>query len=163
MSNPKKPTALRVLEGNRGKRKLPENEPKPTPLSPEMPDFLDERAVSEWKRLLPELLSVGVLTTVDGMTFAGYCQATSDVYRLTTTLRETGETFKTPSGYIQQRPEVSMLNKAWDRVDKFARQLGIGAEHRAHIEVKPPDGEEDPLEAITAKAAARRSAQRGGR
>ena len=160
MSNPKKPTALKVLEGNKGKRKLPQNEPKPTPNAPDMPDFLDDRARDEWKALEPELNRVGVLTRVDGMAFAGYCQAVSDVIRLTNELREVGETFTSDSGYIQQRPQVAMLHKTWDRLDKFARQLGIGAEHRAHIEVKKPDEQSDPLDEIAAASKARREAKR---
>ena len=160
MSNPKKPTALRVLEGNPGKRPLPLNEPKPAPICPEMPDFLDVRAQEEWKRLESELVSVGVLTRVDGMAFAGYCQAVSDVVRLTVSLRESGVVFTTDKGFVGQRPEVAMLAKAWDRVDKFARQLGIGAEHRAHIEVKRSDDEANPLAEILAASKAEAEARR---
>jgi hypothetical protein len=35
-----KPTKLRILEGNRGKRPLPVGEPEPDPSVPSPPDFL---------------------------------------------------------------------------------------------------------------------------
>jgi P27 family predicted phage terminase small subunit len=59
-------------------------------------------------------------------------------------LNEHGLTVDAPSGYVQQRPEVSIRNKAWDRVAKFGSELGIGAASRSRIEVKQnDDGDED--------------------
>ena len=39
-----KPTALKVLEGNPGKRPLNENEPKPERKAPECPSWLEPEA-----------------------------------------------------------------------------------------------------------------------
>ena len=46
-----KPTAIKRLEGNPGKRKLNEAEPTLTVGVPECPDYLDEVAKREWGRL----------------------------------------------------------------------------------------------------------------
>lgn len=67
-----KPTSLRVLEGNRGKRPL-RNEPKPPPLSPEPPDWLDAEARAEWERVIPLLDEIGVLARLDRSSLAAYC------------------------------------------------------------------------------------------
>jgi phage terminase small subunit len=64
MTRKAKPTALKVLEGNRGKRKLPKNEPKPYPKVPDMPEGLDERAQETYKTLAPKLEKLGLLTEV---------------------------------------------------------------------------------------------------
>lgn len=70
-----KPTALKVLEGNPGKRPLNTDEPKPKKKAPKCPSWLEPEAKKEWRRMSKTLEKIGVLTQVDGAAFAGYCQA----------------------------------------------------------------------------------------
>lgn len=72
---PRKPTAIRLLEGNRSKTPLPQNEPKPAPIAPECPKWLLAEAKKEWQRLCPELEAMGLLTRIDMAVFAAYCQS----------------------------------------------------------------------------------------
>src|SRR5689334_3828108 len=46
-----KPTAIKKIQGNPGKRPLNENEPQLEPGIPECPDYLDEIARKEWARI----------------------------------------------------------------------------------------------------------------
>ncbi len=71
-----KPTKLKILEGNPGKRPLPTDEPQPQGV-PECPASLDAVARAEWHRIAPELIRLGLLTAVDQETFACYCEAVS--------------------------------------------------------------------------------------
>ena len=72
-----KPTALKVLEGDRGKgrRSLNEHEPVPPRGGVKCPSWLLPEAKKEWKRLAASLEAMGVLTMADLTAFAGYCQA----------------------------------------------------------------------------------------
>ena len=70
-----KPTALKVLEGNPGHRPLNKKEPMPKGRLPRCPDWLEDDAKKEWKRLGKVLAEMGMLTHLDMMAFAGYCQA----------------------------------------------------------------------------------------
>ena len=70
-----KPTALKRLEGNPGKRPLNELEPVPPTVALRCPNYLLPEARKEWKRLAPILMSMGLLTAADAVPFAGYCQA----------------------------------------------------------------------------------------
>ncbi len=70
-----KPTALKILEGNPGKRPLNENEPIPPKGNIKCPTWLLPEAKKEWKRLAPSLEAMGVLTMADLTAFEGYCQA----------------------------------------------------------------------------------------
>ena len=70
-----KPTAIKALEGNPGKRELNKNEPKPKKKAPACPKWLDDEAKKEWRRLSKQLEELGILTEVDMTAFAGYCQA----------------------------------------------------------------------------------------
>ena len=140
MSGPKPtPTNLKLLRGNPGKRALPKAEPKPRPITPTCPDFLNEKARRIWRGLVDELDVMGVLTIVDESTFAAYCAAYEEAQTLDLFLNEHGLTTVATSGYVQQRPEVAIRNKAWDRVAKFGAELGIGAASRSRIEVKKQD------------------------
>jgi phage terminase small subunit len=75
-----KPTALKVLEGNPGKRPLNEKEPQPKRQAPRCPSWLEPEAKKEWKRMAKTLEAIGVLTQVDKAAFAGYCQAYAFIF-----------------------------------------------------------------------------------
>lgn len=67
-----KPTALKIIAGNPGKRALPGNEPIPEG-DAEMPDWLSDGARKVWGELAPGLEDMGVLTSGDSESFAMYC------------------------------------------------------------------------------------------
>ena len=69
------PTAIKELEGNPGKRKLNDKEPRPEKKAPSCPKWLEPEAKKEWRRLAKKMELMGVLTEVDMAAFAGYCQA----------------------------------------------------------------------------------------
>ena len=74
-----KPTALKKLEGNPGKRKLNTKEPVPAKGMPDCPKWLLPEAKEEWKRLCKKLSEMDVLTLteIDMAAFAAYCQSQS--------------------------------------------------------------------------------------
>ena len=65
-----KPTALKKLEGNPGKRPLTELEPLPPISVLRCPNWLLPEARKEWRRLAPALINMGVLTLADAIPFA---------------------------------------------------------------------------------------------
>ena len=69
------PTAIKVLEGNPGKRPLNDREPKPAKKAPSCPKWLETDAKREWRRLSHKLEQLGILTEADMSVFASYCQA----------------------------------------------------------------------------------------
>jgi phage terminase small subunit len=69
---PPKPTALRILQGNPGKRRLNHDEPKPVAKCVP-PAWLPALVLVEWKRQAPALEKLGLLTELDGEAFATLC------------------------------------------------------------------------------------------
>lgn len=69
---PTKPTALKIMEGNPGKRKLPENEPTP-PDGEVVRPRMSPRAARVWDRYAPMVQAMGLLTPVDVPAFATLC------------------------------------------------------------------------------------------
>ena len=73
MRGPKpKPTALKKLAGNPGKRALPKGEPMPTGIA-RRPDWLNVGAIQVWDELSPGTARLGLLTEHDGFAFGMFC------------------------------------------------------------------------------------------
>lgn len=69
-----KPTAIKKLAGNPGKRPLNENEPKPRLANPKMPrGVLPKYGQRLWRSLAPRLIELGVLTEFDIPAFEAMC------------------------------------------------------------------------------------------
>ncbi len=86
---PKKPTHLKLIEGNRGKRAINHLEPDPDYLNDlRAPKHLPEWAVPIWNDLAPKLRKAKVLTELDSealcqlcIAIAHYRQATDELNR----------------------------------------------------------------------------------
>jgi P27 family predicted phage terminase small subunit len=140
---PKKPTALKVLEGNPGNRTLPKNEVKPAPIAPEPPSWMHEYAKEEWIALAPKLEALGLLTTVDSSAFAGYCEAYARWREAEEYMLEQGTTVaKTPSGYMQQLPHVAMSQKYLALMLTALSKFGLSPADRAGLTIPERDNDE---------------------
>lgn len=144
-----KPTALKVLEGNPGKRPLNSKEPKPKTTRLKCPEWLEEEAKKEWKRLAKPLQQMGVLTEVDLMPFAGYCQAYARWKEAEEFITKHGSIVKTPSGYWQQVPQVSIAQTNLKLMVKVGEQFGLTPSSRSRlIAGETTQGNGDPMESI---------------
>jgi P27 family predicted phage terminase small subunit len=141
---PRKPTAIKKLEGNPGKRPLNENEPF-YPGAPGMPAWLSKNAKEEWNRIVPELDAVGLLQRVDRAMIAGYCEAWAKFKTAEKTIQEKGSTFEIPkydrdgnvlSVYHQVTPEVSISNNAMSQIIKFCQEFGLSPSSRTRLTVE---------------------------
>lgn len=73
MAGKPKPTVLKAIEGNRGKRPLPKNEPKPKPVRPKYPPHVTRSGKRVWRRLASILVANKLLTEIDGDNFGSMC------------------------------------------------------------------------------------------
>ena len=129
------PTALKVLEGDRGKgrRPLNENEPKPPKGVIKCPSWLVPEAKKEWKRLAPSLEAMGLLTIWDIDSFSAYCQAYARWREAEEFITQHGSIFKTPSGYVQQVPQVSITQQNLKIMQSLAGEFGLSPATRSRI------------------------------
>ena len=72
---PPKPTHLKAITGNPGKRPLNQYEPRPEIEIPECPPELSPAAQREWNRLVGHLAALRLLTTLDRAALVAYCGA----------------------------------------------------------------------------------------
>ncbi len=128
-----KPTALKVLEGNPGKRPLNDREPSRPRAALKCPAWLLPEAKKEWKRLAPALEAMGVLTMADLTAFEGYCQAYARWKEAEAFITQHGSIFQTPSGYVQQVPQVSIAQQNLKIMQSFCSEFGLTPATRARI------------------------------
>lgn len=140
---PKKPTALRILEGNPSKRPLPKNEPKPDPSLPECPDWLLDDAKQEWARVAPELNRLGLLTMVDRTALAAYCQSYAKWKQAEEFIKKHGTVYRMVKVdndgrkyvYSQQHAEVGIANQCLKQIRAFCAEFGLTPASRARLEL----------------------------
>ena len=140
---PKKPTVLKLREGNPGRRKLNAREPKPAPGMPSCPNFLAAEAKKEWKRLAPRLERMGLLTEEDRNQLAGYCQSWADYRAAVMDIAKRGRTFLSPKGHITKNPMLTIMNEAWTRMHKASARFGFDPASRSGIAVGEKSATDD--------------------
>ena len=132
------PTALRRANGNPGKRGYNPAEPKPPEGLPDCPPHLGEEAREEWHRLAKVLHGMGVLTVVDRAALAAYCQSWARWVEAEERLRDSPVLLKTPSGYVQQNPWLSIANKQLELMGRYMVELGLTPASRSRVNVLAP-------------------------
>jgi P27 family predicted phage terminase small subunit len=98
----RKPTALKLFEGNPGKRKLNNQEPKYETLSIDSaPKDLNEDGRRAWFELGNQLARIGLLQTVDTNIFWRYCDTFARWLRISRYLEAMVGTANNPTGIRQ--------------------------------------------------------------
>ena len=142
-----KPTALKLLTGNPGKRPYNEHELKPTVAIPRAPSEISDRARVEWYKLAHQLADAGLVTELDKMALAGL--VTSYVRWL-----EAQEGLVKTGLLIQGKDRVPVLNPLL-RVSRDAQieytrllgEFGLTPSSRSRLHVEPKE-EVDEFEAL---------------
>jgi P27 family predicted phage terminase small subunit len=153
---PPKPTKLKLLTGNPGKRPLNASEPKPAAVVPKCPAWLDAEAKQKWKQVAPQLARLGLLTVVDGDALAAYCQAWAEFRQATEVLQQEGRVVRVGGllaedddgqeawiGYqLQPHPAVAQQRSAWQAIKSFAALFGLDPSSRSKLHVAGQEHDE---------------------
>lgn len=129
---PRKPTALKVLEGNPGKRALPKGEPVASGGAPAAPKHLSKPAREEWDRLSPSLDRLGLLTKNELAAFAAYCELYAEWVKAKQVIQRKGMTYL-HKGLHRVRPEVRIAKDAVKELRQYANQFGLSPSARAKV------------------------------
>jgi P27 family predicted phage terminase small subunit len=135
-----KPTRLKLLTGNPGKRPLNEREPEPEPTIPDCPRELGAVARQEWDRLADELGKLRIITNLDRAALAAYCGAYALWAEATEQIEKYGSMVKSPSGYPQQSPYLAIANRQTEMMMRIASEFGFTPASRSRIST-PAAGE----------------------
>lgn len=150
------PVALKILQGNKGRENIDDllaqvAQPAVPVGAPPRPDVLSAEAVAEWDELVPALISLGIVSQLDGMALATYCQAVADWRRYQRMITKCNaesadglggeiQTFKT--GARQVNALRQLANDAEKRANAAGAQFGMSPMSRRNLKTAPaPQGD----------------------
>ncbi|QQO15200.1 phage terminase small subunit P27 family [Bradyrhizobium diazoefficiens] len=134
-----KPTRIKALTGNPGKRPLNVHEPRPEPALPECPLELNLVARREWARLTGELSKLGLITHLDRGALATYCGAYAMWAEAMEQIQKFGTMVKSPTGYPIQSPYLAIANRQAEIMMRIASEFGFTPASRSRISLPPQD------------------------
>ena len=131
-----KPTLLKTLEGNPGKRPLNDREPVPPDGIPDCPDFLTNEARAEWFRTAKVLKEMQLLTPADRAALAAYCTAYGRWVEAEKQVQKFGTIVKSPNkGFPMKSPYLTVADQAMESMLKFMVEFGLTPSSRSRIKV----------------------------
>lgn len=147
-----KPTALKILEGNPGRRPLNTAEPSPGKGMPTCPAWLLPEAKREWRRLAKKMNQMGVLSEVDRAAFAAYCQSYARWKEAQEHLTEEGSCYESDKGIRRPSPWVAISNTEQRLMINAASEFGLTPAARSKIVAAnaEPGKQLDEMEALLA-------------
>jgi len=142
-----KPTLLKMLDGNPGKRPLNPREPIALQGLPLPPDWLDAEAKAEWERVIPDLAEMGVLSRADRPALAAYCTAWSRWVEAEAMVKRFGMIVKSPEkGFPMKSPYLSIADQALETMRKLLVEFGLTPSSRSRIRTGGADGPGDEFD-----------------
>lgn len=146
MAAKSKPVELKILEGNPGKRPLP-NIVKPAPGIPKCPAYLSPMAKKWWKCVVPALGKIGILSLVDSTALEIIATAYSNMHDAIEKINLTDNVIETSFGNLQVNPYHSIYKQNAEIYLKFCSEFGLTPNARQKIP-SHVDNETDPFETI---------------
>jgi len=89
------------------------------------PEELGPAARAEWDRIFVELLEIGDVNNLDRAALASYCVAYALYIQAVEGIQTFGVMIKSPNGYPQQSPYVSVANKQFEIMMRVATEFGL--------------------------------------
>jgi P27 family predicted phage terminase small subunit len=144
---PRKPTALRIAQGNRSRRPLPVNEPRPPAvISDDPPAHLSPGARRAWAYYAPILRQARVLTVADLKALSEMCECESTVESLRADVHKNGRNqivITTVGEEVEKpRPVIAQLHAAERALKGWLQEFGLTPASRSKVSVPPPAPQE---------------------
>ena len=157
MARKPKPTKLKLLEGNPGKRPLPKDEFTPEP-SCKPPKELNNLEMELWNYYAVQLDNAGLLSKMDQSTLANFCRAQARIKEISRILndKETkmliSYTESAPNGtekpIVKLNPLVIEQRLLIAQVKQMAPDFGMTPRGRVGLSVQPTEKKKPKLEKL---------------
>lgn len=134
-----KPTALRKLQGNPGKRGLNRNEPKPDADSIDKPYGLathHKHVAKLWDELAPELQQLGILTNIDTMAFRLMLHHYDLAIQAVNQVQREGLTRRDENNVERKNPALQIFRDNSAAYRRYAAEFGVTPSSRSRLDVQ---------------------------
>lgn len=147
-----KPVELKKLNGNPGRRRLPDELVQLKRNIGEPPSWLDKSAKEVWHRLQPRIERLGFVYETDEEAFTMLCEAYGRYIDLAKVVKKYGDngcyTTHSDRGSVRHmvRPEMTLLQDAYARVIKMMDRFGLSPSYRGKLGIQLADPKKnDPM------------------
>ncbi len=130
-----KPTKLKLLQGTFRNDRAVVNEPAPEADLPKCPTFLKGEARREWKRIVPELAALQLISRIDRAALCGYCTAWETMVESDKVVQAEGTTIRNAKGRLVQHPELAIRDQAMKMLRGYLVEFGMTPASRTRIHV----------------------------
>lgn len=137
IGRPPKPTRLKQMQGNPGKRPLNKLEPKAGNEMPTCPRHLAKEAKAEWRRMGKELHRLGLLARCDRAALATYCVAWEIWVKAYKKLNDEEMVVESDKGNLYQNPWVGIERQARKDMLRIMTEFGMTPSARSRIRLEP--------------------------
>ncbi|OFE11665.1 terminase [Pseudohongiella acticola] len=147
-----KPTQLKVIQGNAGKRKINQDEPLADTLSqvPPPPTWMPELAKEAWKKLAPWLVSAKILAASDLHNLEVFCCAYSRWREAEKNIAKNGVTVPGMNNDIKN-PACTAANEATKQMSTYGAALGLDPATRSRLAVPGAKDAANPFRDLVGK------------
>ena len=143
---PPKPTTLKWLAGDPGKRARYQTEPPAPEGIPGAPEYLDPLAKEEWAYTCQQLKDMGLLSRADRTALVCYCEAWSRYRTAHANVAKFGPVILSPDKkYPLVSPWHSVMRQALKDVMALSIQFGLSPSSRARLSVKADNVSDSPF------------------
>lgn len=138
-----KPTAIKVLAGNPGRRPVNKAEPHfhVPERTPSPPAFLSDSAAEIWRDLGKLLRDAGLFTVVDQYALAMFCAVAARWMEAERKVEGLGVVLIAESGNLYQNPWLHVANKAWGQMRQMLSEFGLTPAERSRLKAVVADEE----------------------
>lgn len=147
-----KPSHLKLVAGNPGKRTLNPSEAQVTPGIPRPPNSLKEKPRAIWHEWAPRLHKMGVLSIEDEVAFRALCESMDDYHRIKKIVDGMSDddlfydtTTQGGATMTRQHPALSALHEADRRLRAWLSEFGMTPSARSRVTARKP-AEDDPAD-----------------
>jgi P27 family predicted phage terminase small subunit len=161
----RKPTQIKLVTGNPGRRPLNMKEPVGKPGIPEAPLWVSEKAKASWPYIAGLLVDMGVLAVNDAIGLEALCEAYAEVREARESLKRPitltdseGNSYEVAKGgelvyvtvgkggpMIRVRPEMAVIADADRRLRACLAEFGLTPAARSRVQVLDGKEEDNPL------------------
>lgn len=137
MSNPPKPSRLKLVQGVPGHRPLAA-EPAVASEIPRPPQYLSKAARREWRHVAPLLRASGLIAMQDREAFGRWCTLVAKVADYEKRLEREGAVLVAQSGYAMPNPLIAIINSASKQLVGLSDRFCMNPKARigAHVSLK---------------------------
>jgi len=93
-------------------------------------------AKQEWRRIVPILETLGIVSRIDRSALAAYCQSYARWIEAELKIAETSLVIKTKSGAVIENPYYSIAKRERELMHKFLIEFGLTPASRSRLNIR---------------------------